>query len=317
MVQKIVGWLDNQTILVHLGDQKKQALIKLNVVTGDQELIYETNQHMLTIQLNTSLEKIIVQEGAETAVDLVLLSSKGSELNRMPIDYAGYVNLDWNAVDESLVFISHYQFDQETEIESSKVMIWNLTDNSLIDFDLDAIKPSWYSSHLYLYINEFDGNLYVGDTRSEEGDQMISNETIDFYLHKDTFISLEESDINESQVHLMKDHPFLVHQGVLTIPKVIRGDFITKPFLSQSKRDGLVVGVIADESVDLNNELGQFSLCLLDFDYNKLEKYTQLPDNAPILLSPDEQYVLYGWQLEYIIDLDEPNELFPLISDPA
>ncbi|MFC6464441.1 hypothetical protein ACFP65_05370 [Marinilactibacillus sp. GCM10026970] len=316
-VQKIVGWLDDTDILVHLGDQEEQELIRLNIHTGEEQNIYTTNHHILTVEINTSLDKILIQEGSDSIVELLTMTTEGEELRRIDLGYSGYISVDWNAVDETLLFLSHYQYDQETSVESSKVMIWNLETNELVDFHIDAIEPSWYSAHLYLYVNEADGYLYIGDTRSTERDQMINNKTIDYHLYQDTFISMEASDINDKEVHLMKDHPFLVNQGALTIPKVSRGEIPIKPFLSQSTRNGAVLGVIANEAIDLNLSLGDFNLCLLDFENNEYENLLELPDNAPIALSPNEQYVLYGWQFENIIELDGTEELISLISDPS
>ncbi|API89570.1 hypothetical protein BKP56_10015 [Marinilactibacillus sp. 15R] len=314
-LQKIVGWLDNDEVLVHLGDQKGQQLIQLNIKNGDRKILYSTEKHILTVKINNQLDKILFQEGSDQSVDLVVVNLVGDELNRKKIDYSGYLTVNWNPVEDHLVFLSYYQVDSKTSVEQAKVRIWNLENNQFQEMPIQSVEPNWYSSHLYLYIDELSKQLFIGDVRKDETPDRISNETIGFYLNQDTVVSILESDINDHEVHLMKDYPLLVHKGTITIPKVTMGERIIHPYLSQSNRDGMIVGNVADEPTDLNQNLGSFTLCILDFQNSQLHPVTSLPENAPILLSPDEKYVLYGWQFEKVIDLEGNSSIHSLISD--
>lgn len=314
-LQKIVGWLGDEEVLVHLGNQQSQQLVQLNIKTGERTELYSTAKHILTVKINSRLDKIMLQEGLEQSVELVVINRTGDELNRKEIDYAGYVTADWNQVADHLLFLSHYQYDKTTETEYAKVMVWNLEDNTISELPIQSIEPSWYSSHLYLYMDETKNQLHLGDTRSAEGSQVLSNEVLGFYLHQDTVISVVASDINNEEVHLMKEYPFLVQQGVITIPKVSMGDRVMKPFLSQSNRNGMIVGSVPDAPTDLTQDLGTFSLCILNFDQSKSETIISLPENAPVALSPNEKYVLFGWQFENVIDLEGNASMHSLISN--
>lgn len=315
-LQKIVGWLSNEEVLVHIGNQQSQQLVQLNIKTGERTELYSTTKYILTVKINSELDKIMFQEGVEQSVELVIISKTGDELNRKEIDYAGYVTADWNHVEDHLLFLSYYQYDTTTGTEHAKVMVWNLEDNTISELPIQSIEPSWYSSHLYLYMDETTSQLHLGDTRSAEEAQVLSNEVLGFYLHQDTVISVVASDINEQEVHLIKEYPFLVQQGVITIPKVSMGDRIMKPFLSQSNRNGMIVGSIPDASIDLTQDLGTFSLSILNFDQSKMKPIISLPENAPLAISPNEKYVLYGWQFENVITLEENASIHSLISNP-
>lgn len=314
-LQKIVGWLGDEEVLVHFGNQQSQQLVQINIKTGERTELYSSAKHILTVKINSGLDKIMLQEGIEQSVEMVVINRTGDELNRKEIDYAGYVTADWNHVEDDLLFLSHYEYDQKTETEYAKVMVWNLEDNTISELPIQSIEPTWYSSHLYLYIDEIESQFHVGDTRSAEETQVLSNEVLGFYLHQDTVISVVASDINDQEVHLMKEYPFLVQQGVLTIPKVSMGERVMTPFLSQSNRNGMIVGSIPDAPTDLTQELGTFSLCILNFDQKKPETIISLPENAPVALSPNEKYVLFGWQFENVIVLEGNASIHSLISN--
>lgn len=313
-LQKVVGWLDNEEVLVHLGDQNGQQLIQLNIKTGERTVLYTTKSHILTVNLNNQLDKIVIQEGSDQLAELVIVNLSGDELNRKQINYNGYLTVNWNPVETHLLFLSYYQVDQNTSAEQPKVIVWNLENDSFQELPIQSVEPKWYSSNLYLYIDELTDQLFIGDIRTTESTDRISTETIGFYLNQDTIISFLPSDINDHEVHLMKDYPLLVHKGTITIPKVSMGGKVQEPYLSQSNRNGKIVGNIPDKSTDLNQNLGSFTLCVLDFENSQLQPITSLPENAPISLSPNERYVLYGWQFENIIDLEGNASIHSLIS---
>ncbi|MDN6194733.1 MAG: hypothetical protein L0I88_06845 [Alkalibacterium sp.] len=51
----------------------------------------------------------------------------------------------------------------------------------------------------------------------------------------------------------------------------------------------------------------------LNFQKEARHDILELPENAPIALSPDEEHLLYGWRLENIVDLSDP-ELIELLE---
>ncbi|WP_080146527.1 YqgU-like beta propeller domain-containing protein [Marinilactibacillus piezotolerans] len=315
VLQKIVGWIGEEEVLVHLGDQETQQLVRMNIRSGERHEIYSTDNFILTIQISPQADKVFLQEGSNQTMEAAVIDQEGEEVRRTPLEYSGYINVDWNHVNEDLLFLSYFNMDSETAVETAEVKTWNLQSNEITSASVSAIEPKWYSSNLFLYMNEEDNGFYIGDIRSEESEQKLNPETLNFFLHQDTVITLSESDINDDEVHLMKEYPFLVSQGALTIPKVQMGDRLQLPYLSQSQRDGMIVGSIPDEPVDLSQNLGSFSLYILNFADKSMEKVIDLPENAPIALSPSERYILYGWQYEQVIDLNDQSEIHTLVSE--
>lgn len=316
LFQKNVGWVDSETLLIHKGDHQTHELFLYNIFSGENESIYEEQSFILSAVFSYSSNQILFQEVTDNGVTLNVMDLDGHVSHSIPISYTGYVTLDWNAVNPDLIFLSHYDYDFENETESILVQIWDISDDTLTQRPIASLYPRWYTSNVYLYVDEFEGrHLYIGDIRENDSDLIISRDVRDFFLNQDTFIGVVPSDINDNQVYLFHEYPFLVGDSVIAIPKVSMNNEPMKPHLTQSSRDGTILGVIADESVILEEQLGDYTLQELDFEQEKTEEIIELPYDAPIALSPDESFVLYGWRYEYIIDL-ESGEMHSLINSP-
>ncbi|EXJ22454.1 lipoprotein [Alkalibacterium sp. AK22] len=315
--QKIAGWVSNDTLLVHSGDSQLHAFHLFDIFTGEIELIYESDSYILSTEINQGENLVLFQEVSDDISQLHVMELEGGILHSTELPHGGYVTLDWNTIDPGRIFISHYAYDPGEALESIRVQVWDTEQGSLEDIAVPSMYPKWYSSNVYLYVDELKGqNLYIVDSREADSDMLISRDIRDFFLHQDTFIGIVPSDINENHVYLFHEYPFLVGEQVITIPKVSLFDAPVKPFLTQSRRDGDIYGVIAREPVTLEEELGTFALQKLDFEAEDMTEIMPLPYDAPVLLSPNEEYVLFGWRYEYLIDLGN-QEMHELVDLPS
>ncbi|MCC5889346.1 MAG: hypothetical protein JJU01_02175 [Alkalibacterium sp.] len=314
LFQKVAGWFGPETVLLHTGDMDQHELHLYNVVTGEIEELYEEKGYILSIELNPLSSEILFQIVTEEGVFLKIINSSGEISHSIPIDYNGYVSLDWNSVNTDLIFIAHYHYSLEEEGEDILVQIWDIESNTLTERPVSSMYPKWYTSNVYVYIDELEGrNLYIGDIREDSDDLIINRDVVDFFMNQDTFIGVVESDINDTQVYLFHEYPFLVGESVITIPKITMNDVALKPHLTQSNRDGEIYGVIPQQAVALEESLGDFNLEHLDFSEQTTEEIVSLPYDAPIELSPNEEFILFGWRFEYIIDL-QTHEMHSLLE---
>lgn len=312
--QKVVGWLDDETLLVHLGEAEKHELVSFDIFSGDIESIYNDDSAILTVEINQTKDKILLQEIKDQQSTFRVITTDGTEIQSTNFGYTSYVNLNWNPANDNTVFISHYNYDHSLEAETILVYIWTIDENTFTVKDIPSLSPKWYSENVYLYIDElYTTALYIGDIREDQDNLMINRDISDFYLNQDTFIGLVESDISENEVLLFHEYPFLVGEKVIRVPKVTMNEFPIKPHMTQATRNGDIYGVVPDYAYSLEEELGEHHLSHLDFENETVEEIMELPEDAPIALNPTEDYLLYGWRLENIIDLSDP-ELFELIE---
>jgi len=313
--QKVVGWLSGDTILVHIGDTDTHSLQRYDIFTGELSPVYEEESFILTVVIHQSKNKIMFQEVKDEDVLLTVMDLNGNVVQTTSIDYSGYVTLNWNPINDNLVFVSNYVYDETEESESLSVKLWNIEDDTFVEQPLNYASPSWYSANVYLYVDLLEGtHLYIGDIRESEPAMLINRNIHDFFLHDDTFIGMSVSDIREDQLYLFQEYPFLVNGNVLPIPKVTMNDQPLLPHMTQSTRNGDIYGVLSKEAIALEEDAGEFVLSHLDFEEETVHDVLDLPYDAPIALSPNERYVLYGWRYEYIIDL-ESEEMLSLLNE--
>lgn len=313
--QKVIGWLSEETLLVHTGTTESHELVAYHIFSGEKNPIYSEDSFLLSVEISQARDKIVIQEVGDDFSQLKVISVTGETIESIAFDYTSYATIDWNPTNDETLFVSHYNFDHVLESEVIQVYIWSIDDNSLTAKDIPSLTPKWYSANVYLYVDELETNaLYIGDIREDQEDLMINRDIVDFYLNMDTFLGIVESDIQDNVLHVFHEYPFLVGEKVISIPKVTSNGYPVRPPLTQSARNGDIYGVLPDYSFSLDEELGEYHLARLDFETETTEEIMALPQEAPIELSPTEEYLLYGWRFENIIDLTS-LEMIPLIEE--
>ncbi|MDN6194732.1 MAG: hypothetical protein L0I88_06840, partial [Alkalibacterium sp.] len=225
LFQKVVGWLDNETLLVHIGDSETQQLVTFDIFTGNINQIYSVDSFILTVELNQAKNKSLLQEIKNEQTSFKIVTSEGNLIQSTEFEFASYVNFHWNPLSNNTVFVSHYSFDPESETETINVYNWDIENDSFSRKKIPSLSPKWYTENIYLYVDEMnDGGLYIGDIRKDKQDMMINQDISNFYINQDTFIGLVESDITENEVLLFHEYPFLLGDKVISIPKVTMND---------------------------------------------------------------------------------------------
>lgn len=311
--RKIIGWVSDEEVIVHVGEGNTDTLYLFDVFNGEMTTLYEANAIILTTVISEDKQKIFIQTVADEDRELKIINLSGAVEQKITIQTNGYLNINWNPVDQNNLFVSYYKQEEEMIVQK-----WDIQTNQITDVESNSLTPIWYSANLYLYVDNLDdfslqtGELYMGDTRTNKVTH-IRNQVTDFYLNNDTFITFSPSDFNKDELLLNRQYPFMVDNGFITIPKVSMNERLIFPYLTQSSREQAIYGVFPKEPTQLEVKSGEFQFSKLNFDTQKIDAIVDLPDNAPISISKDGNYSLYGWRYEYMIDL-EKQELYPLIQ---
>lgn len=311
--RKIIGWKSEEEIIVQSGDIDGDSLYSFNIFTGSFSLLYETDSFILASNVIASEEKIIVQQVKNAASTLIVLSYAGEQIQELPINSNGFVDINVNAQNPAVAFVSYYEGDNNTSVYN-----WNIETNEYTAVESASLNPQWYSENLYLFIDNEDdftletGKLYMGDIRNGEV-LLLDSYASDFFLHEDTFIKFTPSDFNEQEIMLTYQYPFLVDAGFMVAPKVTMNNRILFPYLTQAERGTSIYGIFAEKAVSIEEEPGQFIFAELNFEEGQIEPIVEVPEEAPILISANGQYCLYGWNFELLIDI-ENQTIHELIS---
>lgn len=312
--QRVVGWLNNEEILVHIGTVDSHQLLICNLFSGESRVFIEEQATFLGVDIAPGRDRIFVQQIMENENQLCVFFLDKTEEFQLSIEQTVPVQVDWNPRNPEWLFLTYYGLDEENKQEFT-IERWNTFTNERIKMqNTGAIYPKWYSQHLYVFMKEGTGELYLGDTRSDDPPLMINQEIVDFYLDHDALLSVAESDIRDEEVHIFREHPLLVHAGVVTFPKLTANNKVIIPRFALSQNSDVAYAVKPDQAYNMDKEEPEFSLVKIDFEEESIHRIEELPDNVPLQLSPEETYLLYGWQLENIVILDDEIS-YPLIKN--
>lgn len=314
--RKVIGWVSGEDILVHLGNAEEDQLAVYDLHTGEMDVIYSLPAYILSVELSDDADKIALQMIDGTTSKVQVIDLEGTVLQTQEVGASSYVGMDWNPEDDNLLFISYPEFVDYQE--KTVLKMWDLATDEVVRLETSFLGTRWYSSNLYLFVdhNEDDtleeGALYIGDIRTGE-ELLINSQVSEFYLHEDSFVAMTPSDFNEDELLLSFQYPFMVDKGYMTVPKVTMNERLVFPYLSQGKRNGAIYGVLPKERTTLESEVGEYVLSRLDFENHTARPVMDLPDSAPISVSNNQEYTLYGWQYEYVINLDKQT-IQPLLQ---
>ncbi|SUX20719.1 Uncharacterised protein [Carnobacterium divergens] len=312
--KKVIGWLNKDEVLIHCGYQFKDVLYRFNVRTGELHLIYQPNALILIALLSPDQTKVFIQIAHDKDSEIQIINLSGEKLQTKRVDTMGYLNVSWNPVSLDQIFLSYYQNENKIVVSD-----WDIAKNTTKEVPSDTLNPVWYSENLYVYVNNQNdfllkkGELYLGDIRTGESTHLRS-QVSGFYLNQDSLVMFTPSDFNDNDLLLSYQYPFMVDKGFLEVPKMTMNDRLVFPYLTQLERKSAIYGVLPKETVHLELKAGKFHLAKLNFDKRKVESVVELPDNAPILISPDGKSLLYGWRFENIINLDN-QKIYSLLKD--
>lgn len=315
--RKVIGWVSEEEILVHTGNESSEFISIFHILTGEVTPVFSEKTYILYVGLSPDKEKVLIQKAQDDQTELVVISMEGAHIQNRIIKTDGYVTADWNPEQPDVLLVAYYaEAENEEEIVVEK---WDLKDNTSAPLTSSSLYTKWYSSNLYVYLQREDvdddaGDLFIGDLRSDEALKIHTN-IASFYLHQDTFVTFAPSDFSSEELLLTYEYPFMVEKGFLTIPTVTLSERTLPPHLAQGKQDSTIYAVIPKKSIKLEEETGEFVFVELDFATQSIETLIDLPDSAPISATEDENFFLYGWRYEYIINMEEQT-LHSLLPEP-
>ncbi|MBM6614221.1 hypothetical protein JTF06_04885 [Desemzia sp. RIT804] len=302
--RKIIGWKSEEEVIVQAGDLDGDSLYSFNILTGSLDMLYETDSFILASIVIVEEEKMIVQQVKDAKSTLVVLNNEGDTIQELPINANGFVDINVNSQNPAVAFVSYYEGENNTAVYN-----WNIETNEYTTVESASLNPQWYSENLYLFVDNGEdftlgtGELYMGDIRNDEV-LLLDSYVSDFFLHEDTFIKFTPSDFNDQEIILTYQYPFLVDVGFMVAPKVTMNKRILFPHITQAERNTSIYGIFAEKAVSIEEEPGEFIFAQLDFEEGKIEPIIEVPEEAPILISKNGQYCLYGWSFELLIDIE-------------
>ncbi|MEG0679337.1 MAG: hypothetical protein RR439_05780, partial [Carnobacterium sp.] len=157
--RKIIGWMSDEEVLIHASEGNTDTLYLFDIFNGKMTTLYEANAIILTAVISEDKQKIFIQTVANENRELKIINLSGVIEQKITIKTNGYLNINWNPVDQNNLFISYYKQEEEMIVQK-----WDINTNQITDIKSNSLTPIWYSANLYLYVdNSDDFSLQTGE----------------------------------------------------------------------------------------------------------------------------------------------------------
>jgi hypothetical protein len=298
-------WFDKETIL-YLSDESGISYIyKFNILTGEEEVFFQINEPILQLEANPENSIFTIEVATMNGQkELYFVNKTGEVLHKLE-GIEDEFHLYWNPYKENELVIAVLQQDY-----SMKMLNLNLRSKSLTNFDFEYYYLQWIAEEemAYLKWDSFSLSYYAPlFSYNKNGDReiKIADDVIAFFGYRDTFltISIDNSEVQKSNYLFYHSEtkeelenlqvPILnTYSGQWWIPN--------HDFHTPSKTFYLINPNTSGDVFDYSNG---YKVVSFQIETGKKKEIISIDTNYPIKLSPDGRWLLYGYQLENIIDI--------------
>ena len=286
-VDKVYGWLDKETILysVQQSDRKEAVLKKWKMTEKAGEEFYYPAEQITDVSISPDQSFVLVHTAstADTA-SLVILTHTGDVQYSFSIPSVE-LTYEWNIYEPGTLFLSGFNRDW-----SYTSYIVNGAKKSLETVKAPQPFLQWGSKDEIWYLdwNEEQPNLTAPLFKQNLADAQKKGIMLDIIFFKK-----------------MKHSYFVIRDESETFSKA------TYTFYNETKQTLLTFAPEKPGNVD--QYTGSFSLLSFNWKTGKQEKEMTQLENEPLSCSPKQDWCLYGYQFENIIDMNG-KKVYPLFK---
>lgn len=297
-----VGWLDDTTILLAMGSNGIYGLYSHDLDTGKERPIRTFSDRLVFVALSTNGRRILVQVASQQGNNVMMIDKSGNVLADIRFSEGLLTGVSWNPANEGKLFLS-----SKKTVGSLVNYLWDLSsEEALVALSVTEEMPDWYSENMYLQkktTNEGVSVLLLSDIRFPGKDTVIDQEILAYGLEGESVWVVAPSDINAEELFVVSYYPLLVAQGYVALPCITDGSRLVIPEFRKGRDSDETFALLPKQESDGAAGIS-FELAKIDFSENAMEVLTEVERMAPISVSPEGTYVLYGEHYEYLYDVE-------------
>ncbi|WP_088840703.1 hypothetical protein [Listeria sp. ILCC797] len=309
---RIVGWLNNDSVLVQAQQGKSTNFVNYNIYTGKEKPILAVDSLISDVQLSPDGSQFLVYAiQKNNKVNLSVHStSDGSTLMSKEMEPLS-ANFYWNP--DSINKIMMVLFDQNF---AYTVNVIDTETSEISKVTTTSQFVSWYSDNLYV-VNRKEpgielGNLYLEDTREQEPESLIVANILQFAVSHNMLLTTERPDDPSKVTYDFRTIGFqTIYKYEMPREYDELGTFI--PYFDKNFTAKTFLTFEPYESKKISPQGNEYRLVLINPEEKSHRVIVELMDNKPIVSSPDGQKVLYGYQFEQLISTKD-GEISNLVS---
>lgn len=297
-----VGWLDDTTILLALESNGEYGLYSHDLDTGKEQPIRTFSDRLVFVALSANGRRILVQVANQQGNNVMMIDKSGNALAEIRFSEGLLTGVSWNPANEGKLFLS-----VQKTVGSLENYLWDLSsDEAMVALPVTGEMPVWYSENMYLQkktANDGVSVLVLSDVRFPGKDTVIDQEILAYGLEEESVWVVTPSDFNAEELFVVSYYPLLIAQGYVALPRIADGSRLIIPEFETGRDSDEIFALLPKQESDIAAGI-TFELAKIDFPENALKVLTEVERMAPISVSPEGSYVLYGERYEYLYDVE-------------
>lgn len=299
--QQVAGWFDQETIIYIRNMSQGAEMILYNLYNGQAQTFFRANAPIVQIIPNKDLELFFIQTTPSNYEAQIIVINRNAEIVYEKSFSSFDVFMKWNPYQVNQFFLTTFYED------------WSY-DTYMIDVNAGEEKKNiipvpfieWAGPNQVAYIDwnneepELSASLYTMDIE-EQTKELISNDVIGHAHSQSYTIFLKEDVMAVAHGVLAVNHNEMDEiQFELNVPLVSQYSQWLFPYYEINDVDQLFYTFLP---VDIIDERPSFHLKRIDLEAKSESTVIENIANEPIELSPNGEFLLYGYRLEKLIDL--------------
>lgn len=310
---KTAGWLSETEVVYITNLEQTSSVFQYNLFTGKSELIYESKNPIVNVQISPSKKYLLVHSSPSSYEGLVtIIDSKGKE--QIQKSFPSYeLVFEWNPYNESEILVSNFAEDW-----SYQLFLLDMKKAITAEVFLPQPFIKWMNGKEFGFLDWDQENLSLTAPlivkESENGsEKTVTQSAIQFSTFHDLLMTVTVNEHDQT----MADYSFFDKElkkfFVFSIPQLTNYSDWLVPFYDYNEQRRQFITFKPLTSGEMDTYSDGFQLESYDLKGKSSKLITEGLDNEPINFSPSGEALLYGYQFEKIIDLNS-KKIFELIK---
>lgn len=311
---EVVDWYDDQSIL-YLTDENGESHIKrYNLVTKEEEDFFSIDEPIMSVTANIGRSKFAVQTATYSGGSPLYIIDREGNKQYTLAEVGEAFSLFWNPYDENQLLIVSFLPNWEY-----KVFLLSLGINELKPIEVPQTFFQWTDKQVVAFLDWVEDepsyhaplHLYKLDTGEET--KLRDNIIAMFSFAEHVYFTVTV----DTKYDLLSKYTFFKNNqklGEVDVP--ILNTYSEQwwiPFYDYDIGDELFYYLSPHDSGDFFEYSDGFQLIAFDIHSGNKTDVVKLPDNAPLKLSPNGERLLYGNQLEQLINI-HTKKIIPIVE---
>ena len=313
-LNKVVGWMNDNQIVYIVNLDQTSDVFQYDFLTGKNDLLFHSDHPIATVQISPSKKFLLIQSVPSTFEGVVtIIDTKGTELFKH-LFAAFELAFEWNPYSESSIFVSKFNEDW-----TYQMFLIDLYHSNFSEVALPQPFLKWTDKDKIAFLNWDRNNpslfapLMV-KTLGEEQEKEVFPSVSQFSAFPNLLMTITVDENDQSKAIYSFYNIELKRIFTFSIPQLTNYSNWLVPYNDYSERKNLFITFKPLKSGEADSYSDGFELVSYALMNGKKQLLMFGIENVPISLSPSGNELLYGNQLEKLIDLKTKKivSLFPM-----